>query len=177
MAMQSCTPWFGKIWRVNRWWNMYGAGEWKVLVDEYAVPQHPAAHYLKLTQNTRPTHAPTHANHILVQNSTPVHLTLVQMRCHALWAWGGVLMLSGKDKFGQGKEIVRIVLYKCYVLVERSAWCELDGYDSNALHVVLEACTSDTLWELMVHWRMDGTGLRRCGRYLRGGSVCSALQD
>ena len=53
-----------------------GAGEWKVLIDGYAAPQHPAAHYLKLTQNIRPTHTPTPTNHILVQNSTPVHSTL-----------------------------------------------------------------------------------------------------
>ena len=70
----------------------------------------------------------------------------MKIRCTlAIWAQGGVLMLSGKDIFGQGKEIVRIVLYMCYVLVERSAQRELDGYDSDALHVVLEACASDTL--------------------------------
>ena len=33
----------------------------------------------------------------------------------------------------------------CYILVECSARHELGGYDSDALHVVLEACTSDTL--------------------------------
>ena len=33
----------------------------------------------------------------------------------------------------------------CYILVERSARRELDGYDFDALHVVLEACASDTL--------------------------------
>ena len=32
----------------------------------------------------------------------------------------------------------------CYILVERSARLELDGYDSIVWHVVLEACTSDT---------------------------------
>ena len=37
------------------------------------------------------------------------------------------------------------VCLQCYVLVERSARCELDGYDSYTLHIVLEACTSDTL--------------------------------
>ena len=33
----------------------------------------------------------------------------------------------------------------CYVLVERSARRERDGYDSDTLHIVLEACASDTL--------------------------------
>ena len=33
----------------------------------------------------------------------------------------------------------------CYVLVERSARHELDGYGFDTLHVVLEAYTSDTL--------------------------------
>ena len=33
---------------------------------------------------------------------------------------------------------------KCYVLVERSARLELDGYDSVVWHVVLEASASDT---------------------------------
>ena len=33
----------------------------------------------------------------------------------------------------------------CYVLVEHSARREPDGFDFNALHVVLEACASDTL--------------------------------
>ena len=64
----------------------------------------------------------------------------------------------------------------CYVLVEHSARCEPGGYDSDALHVVLEACTSDTLWELLVHWHMDGTGLQGCGRYPRhtrcSGGIC-----
>ena len=32
----------------------------------------------------------------------------------------------------------------CYVLVERSARLELDGYDSVVWHVVLEASASDT---------------------------------
>ena len=35
--------------------------------------------------------------------------------------------------------------HRCYVLVECSARCELSGYDFDALHVVLEASTSDTL--------------------------------
>ena len=64
----------------------------------------------------------------------------------------------------------------CYILVECSAWCELDGYNSNTLHIVLEACTSDTLWELLVCWCMDGTGLQGRGRYLRhtrcSGGIC-----
>ena len=94
---------------------MCGAGEWKVLVDEYAAPQHPAARHLKPTQNTRPTHAPAPTNRILEQNSTWIHSTLVQTRCCAPRAWGGVLMLSGKDIFRQGKEIVRIALYKCHI--------------------------------------------------------------
>ena len=33
----------------------------------------------------------------------------------------------------------------CYVLVKRSARRELDGYDFDALHAVLEAYASDTL--------------------------------
>ena len=33
----------------------------------------------------------------------------------------------------------------CYVLGERSARLELDGYDSVVWHVVLEACASSTL--------------------------------
>ena len=33
----------------------------------------------------------------------------------------------------------------CYILVEHSARCELDGYNFNALHIVLEAYTSDAL--------------------------------
>ena len=33
----------------------------------------------------------------------------------------------------------------CYILVECSAQHELDGYDFDTLHVVLEACASDTL--------------------------------
>ena len=33
----------------------------------------------------------------------------------------------------------------CYVLVEHSAQCEWDGYNFDTLHVVLEACASDTL--------------------------------
>ena len=33
---------------------------------------------------------------------------------------------------------------RCYVLVERSARLELDGYDSVVWHVVLEASASDT---------------------------------
>ena len=33
----------------------------------------------------------------------------------------------------------------CYVLVERSARLELDGYDSVVWHVALEACASSTL--------------------------------
>ena len=32
----------------------------------------------------------------------------------------------------------------CYVLVEHSAQLERDGYDFDALHIVLEAYTSDT---------------------------------
>ena len=34
---------------------------------------------------------------------------------------------------------------ECYILVERSAQCELDGYDFVTLHVVIEAYASDTL--------------------------------
>ena len=56
---------------------------------------------------------------------------------------------------------------KCYILVEHSAWHELDGYNFDALHIVLEAYASDTLWELMVHGHMGGTGLRGHGRYPR----------
>ena len=37
------------------------------------------------------------------------------------------------------------VLSGCYVLVERSARLELDGYDSVVWHVALEACASSTL--------------------------------
>ena len=33
---------------------------------------------------------------------------------------------------------------QCYVLVERSARLELDGYDSVVWHVALEACASST---------------------------------
>ena len=33
----------------------------------------------------------------------------------------------------------------CYVLVERSARLELDGYDSVVWHVALGACASSTL--------------------------------
>ena len=33
----------------------------------------------------------------------------------------------------------------CYILVERSAQCELGGYNFDTLHIVLEAYTSDTL--------------------------------
>ena len=33
----------------------------------------------------------------------------------------------------------------CYVLVERSARLELDGYDSVVWHVALEACASSIL--------------------------------
>ena len=33
----------------------------------------------------------------------------------------------------------------CYVLVKHSAQHELDGYDFDAFHVVLEAYASDTL--------------------------------
>ena len=33
---------------------------------------------------------------------------------------------------------------RCYVLVERSARLELDGYDSVVWHVALEACASGT---------------------------------
>ena len=33
----------------------------------------------------------------------------------------------------------------CYILVEHSAQCELDGYDFDTLHIVLEAYASDTL--------------------------------
>ena len=36
-------------------------------------------------------------------------------------------------------------LQSCYVLEERSAQLELDGYNFDTLHVVLEAVTSDTL--------------------------------
>ena len=64
----------------------------------------------------------------------------------------------------------------CYVLVECSARHELDGYDSIALHVVLEAYASDTLWELLVCGHMDGTGLWGRGRYPRctrcSGGIC-----
>ena len=35
--------------------------------------------------------------------------------------------------------------HNCYVLVERSARLELDGYDSVVWHVALEACASSTL--------------------------------
>ena len=38
-----------------------------------------------------------------------------------------------------------LVELTCYVLVERSARLELDGYDSVVWHVVLEACASSTL--------------------------------
>ena len=34
---------------------------------------------------------------------------------------------------------------RCYVLGERSARLELDGYDSVVWHVALEACASSTL--------------------------------
>ena len=34
---------------------------------------------------------------------------------------------------------------RCYVLVERSARLELDGYDSVVWHAALEACASSTL--------------------------------
>ena len=64
----------------------------------------------------------------------------------------------------------------CYILAERSAWHELGGYNFDALHVVLEAYTSGTLWELLVHGCMDGTGLQGCGRYPRhtrcSGGIC-----
>ena len=64
----------------------------------------------------------------------------------------------------------------CYVLVERSARLELDGYDSVVWHVALGACASSTLWEQMDWWNMDGTGLRgrgRCPRRTRwSGGIC-----
>ena len=37
------------------------------------------------------------------------------------------------------------VIAACYVLVERSARLELDGYDYVVWHVALEACASSTL--------------------------------
>ena len=37
-----------------------------------------------------------------------------------------------------------VFLHFCYVLVERSARLELDGYDLVVRHVVLEAFASDT---------------------------------
>ena len=42
-------------------------------------------------------------------------------------------------------EILELAMRYCYVLVERSARLELDGYDSVVWHVVLEACASSTL--------------------------------
>ena len=41
--------------------------------------------------------------------------------------------------------LVQLVASRCYVLVERSARLELDGYDSVVWHVALEACASSTL--------------------------------
>ena len=58
-------------------------------------------------------------------------------------------------------------LHPCYILEERSAWLELGDYDFDTAHVVLEACTSDTLWEQRVCGHRDGTGLRGRGRYPR----------
>ena len=43
-----------------------------------------------------------------------------------------------------GSHIMTQKLADCYVLVERSARLELDGYDFVVWHVVLEACASDT---------------------------------
>ena len=69
-----------------------------------------------------------------------------------------------------------LLFYLCYVLVERSARLELDGYDSVVWHVVFEASASDTRWGLMDFERMDGTGLRGRGRYPRrtrcSGGIC-----
>ena len=55
----------------------------------------------------------------------------------------------------------------CYILAECTARHEPGGYDSDTLHIVLEAFASDTLWELLVCGCMDGTGLRGHGRYPR----------
>ena len=66
--------------------------------------------------------------------------------------------------------------HPCYVLVERSARLELDGYDSVVWHVALEACASSTQWEQLDCWYMDGTGLQGRGRYPRrtrcSGGIC-----
>ena len=63
-------------------------------------------------------------------------------------------MTSGKDSSGEDDsediwtemdaDMASTFDVGCYVLVERSARLELDGYDFVVWHVVLEACASDT---------------------------------
>ena len=50
---------------------------------------------------------------------------------------------AGGARTGKGSP-VRLEV-ECYVLVERSARLELNGYDSVVWHVALEACASSTL--------------------------------
>ena len=51
---------------------------------------------------------------------------------------------SGTLLLSSGWTLVWCEFLDCYVLVERSARLELDGYDSVVWHVVLEACASST---------------------------------
>jgi len=106
------------------------------------------------------------------------------LRKNHWWVWMGPFLLM--RKVANGIEWAQSYSWEnlpkglngpiCYVLVERSARHELDGYNFDAVHIVLEAYTSDTLWELLVHWCMGGTGLRGRGRYPRctrcSGGIC-----
>ena len=55
----------------------------------------------------------------------------------------------------------------CYVIGEHLAQLEQGGYNFDTLHIVLEACTSDTQWEQWVHGCKGGTGLQGHLRYPR----------
>ena len=46
-------------------------------------------------------------------------------------------------QYNRGTDPNHKIYQDCYVLVECSTQCELDGYNFNALHIVLQAYTSD----------------------------------